>query len=278
MDTLIKFLKNIHALLVFIVLEVISIVSLVSGDVRRNSVFNTSANTIIGNIYDFTWRYVGYFNLKEENAALMQQLSNIRSSSKESFVVDTAQFRSKNDSLGVLKYKYITASVVKNSVSRQNNFMTIDVGSDHGVAPDMAVVSPSGVIGIVVAVSSHYALAISVLNSKIGVSAKLKSQSFYGSVVWPGEDYRYVILHEIPNHVDLCKGDTIVTSGYSAIFPPGLPVGTIDDFEKNSDDNFYTIKVKLLTDLKRISDVMIIENVMQKEQLQLEEQESKFVQ
>ncbi|MCQ2252564.1 MAG: rod shape-determining protein MreC [Bacteroidales bacterium] len=278
MDTLIKFLKNIHALLVFIVLEVISIVSLVSGDVRRNSVFNTSANTIIGNIYDFTWRYVGYFNLKEENAALMQQLSNIRSSSKESFVVDTAQFRSKNDSLGVLKYKYITASVVKNSVSRQNNFMTIDVGSDHGVAPDMAVVSPSGVIGIVVAVSSHYALAISVLNSKIGVSAKLKSQSFYGSVVWPGEDYRYVILHEIPNHVDLSKGDTIVTSGYSAIFPPGLPVGTIDDFEKNSDDNFYTIKVKLLTDLKRISDVMIIENVMQKEQLQLEEQESKFVQ
>lgn len=278
MDTLLKFLKNIHTFLVFVLLEVFSIVLLVGGDVRRNSVFYTSANTLIGNIYEFTWKYVGYFNLKEENASLVQQLSSIRSESRTSYVFDTARFANKLDSLGVVKYKYITASVVKNSVSRQNNFMTIDVGSDNGVQPDMAVVSPAGVIGVVVAVSPNFSLAISVLNSKIGVSAKLKSQSFYGSVVWPGEDYRFAILNEIPNHVELQKGDTVVTSGYSAIFPPDLPVGTIEDFEKNSDDNFYTIKVKLLTDLKRISNVMIIENVMQKEQLELEAQESKFVQ
>lgn len=279
MDSLLNFLKKIHFLLVFIVLEVVSLVLVVKGDVRRNSVFNTSANFLTGKIYDVTWRYAGYFYLREENAALMQQLAKNRSRNESAYAVDTAKFHDFVDTTDrKLKYRYITASIVKNSVSRQNNFLTLDAGKKDGVKPDMGVISPSGVVGVVVAVSENYTLAISVLNKKTGISAKLKGNNFYGSIVWPGENYKEAVLTEIPNHVELSQGDTVVTSGYSAVFPPEIPVATIESFEKNSEDNFYNIKVNLLTDLKCVSNVFIIENLMQDEQKELEGLETKFAQ
>ena len=278
MDSLLKFLRRIHFLLIFIALEVLSLIMLINGNGRRNAVFHTSANYIIGNIYDFTWKYVGYFHLREENAMLMQLLSNIRANSTDFVAVDTAHFHDKTDSTGRIEYRTIKASVIKNSANRRNNFITLDVGSDQGIKPDMGVMSAAGAAGVVVAVSKHYALAISLLNSKTGISAKLKTTNFYGSVVWTGDDYRYAILNEIPNHVELQQGDTVVTSGYSAIFTPGIPVATIEDFARNSDDNFYSIKVKLLTDFKCLSNVFVIENINQKERTDLEAEESKFEQ
>jgi rod shape-determining protein MreC len=251
---------------------------LINGNGRRNAVFHTSANYIIGNIYDFTWKYVGYFHLREENNMLMQLLSNIRANSNDFIVVDTARFHNHADSIGRMEYRALTASVIKNSASRRNNFITLDVGSDQGVKPDMGVMSAAGAAGVIVAVSQHYSLALSLLNSKTGISAKLKTTNFYGSVVWPGDDYRFAILNEIPNHVELHHGDTVVTSGYSAIFPPGIPVATIEDFARNSDDNFYSIKVKLLTDFKSLSNVFVIENLNQQERKELEAEESKFEQ
>ena len=278
MDSLLRFLKSIHFQLIFIALEVIALILAIGGDAKRNSVFCTSANFVTGRIYDLAWNYVGYFNLREENAMLMEQLSNLRRKSSAFYITDTAEFRNQTDSLGKLKYRFITASVLKNSINGKNNFMTLDVGKEHGVHPDMAVVSASGAVGIVVNTSEHFSLAISLLNNKVGISAKLKNSNFYGKLNWTGEDYHTAILHEIPNHVILNVGDTVVTSGYSAIFPSGIPVAVIDSFERNSDDNFYSIKVKFTTDLKCLSNVFVIENLMQEEQYQLEEQESKFVQ
>ncbi len=266
-------------MLIFIALEVVSLMMLVNGNGRRNAVFHTSANYIIGNIYDFMWNYVGYFHLREENAMLMQQLTNIKANSNDFVVVDTARFHDVTDTAGRrLEYRTMTASVIKNSTSRRNNFITLDVGSDNGVKPDMGVMSAAGAVGVVVAVSKHYSLAISLLNNKTGISAKLKTSNFYGSMIWSGDDYRFATLNEIPNHVELHKGDTVVTSGYSAIFPQGIPVATIEDFARNSDDNFYSIKVKLLTDFKCLTNVFIIENINQEERKTLEAEESKFEQ
>ncbi|MBO4771065.1 MAG: rod shape-determining protein MreC [Bacteroidales bacterium] len=278
MDSLFRFLRRIHLLLIFIALEVLSFFMLVNGDGRRSAVFHTSANYIVGNIYDITWKYVGYFNLREENTMLMQQLSNIKVNSNEFLALDTARFRDHSDSAGRIAYRIITASVIKNSTSRRNNFITLDVGSDRGIKPDMGVMSAAGAVGVVVAVSQHYALAISLLNNKTGISAKLKTTNFYGSMIWPGDDYRYATLNEIPNHVPIKQGDTVVTSGYSAIFPPGIPIATIEDFARNSDDNFYSIKVKLLTDFKCLTNVFVIENINQQERKELEAEESKFEQ
>jgi rod shape-determining protein MreC len=279
MNSLLIFLKKIHRWFIFVVLEILSIVMLVSGGGKRNSVFYTSANYIAGKIYDITWRYVGYFYLREENASLMRQLAAMRENVTLSYVADTAEFRTNADTLSrKLKYKYLLASVIKNSVSNQNNFLTLDAGKNKGVKQDMGVISASGVVGIVVAVSDNYSLAISVLNKKIGISAKIKNNNYYGSLLWECENYNEAVLTEIPNHVDIAKGDTVVTSGYSAVFPPEIPIATIETFEKNSEDNFYNITVKFLTDLKCVSNVFIIENLMQEEQKKLEELEPKFVQ
>ncbi|MBQ3655603.1 MAG: rod shape-determining protein MreC [Bacteroidales bacterium] len=266
-------------MLVFIALECISLVFVIRGDVRKDAVFTTSANYLTGKIYDMTWRYIGYFYLREENAALLEQLAERRGQNKSSYVSDTAQFHNFVDTTAKkLKYRYITAAIVKNSVARQNNFLTLDAGREKGVKQDMGVISPAGVVGIVVAVSDNFSLAISVLNKKIGFSAKLKGSNFYGSILWTGADYKTALLTEIPNYVELKEGDTVVTSGYSAVFPEGIPVATIKTFEKNSEDNFYTINVELLNDLKCVSNVFIIENLMQDEQKELESLESKFLQ
>lgn len=278
MDSLFRFLRRIHLLIIFMALEALSLVMLVNGNGRRSAVFHTSANYIIGNIYDFTWKYVGYFNLREENTMLMQQLSNIRTNSNEFITFDTARFHDRTDTMGRITYRAISASVIKNSISRRNNFITLDVGSDKGIKPDMGVMSAVGAVGVVVAVSKHYALAISLLNNKTGISAKLRTTNFYGSLIWQGDDYRYATLNEIPNHVSIKQGDTVVTSGYSAIFPPGIPIATIEDFARNSDDNFYSIKVKLLTDFKCLANVFVIENINQQERKELEAEESKFEQ
>ncbi|MCQ2974064.1 MAG: rod shape-determining protein MreC [Bacteroidales bacterium] len=278
MESLLRFLKKIHFQIVFIILETIALVLAIGGDIKRNSVFFTSANYIAGNIYNASWKYVKYFNLRGENDILIEQLAQIRQKSKDAYILDTAKFNDAVDSLGVLKYKYITASVLKNSVNRSNNFLTLDVGEKDGVHPDMAVVSAAGVVGIVVNTSEHFSLVISILNNKVGVSAKLKNNNFYGSITWDGIDYHTATLHEIPNHIEINKGDTVVTSGYSAIFPPNLPVAIIEDFHKNGDDNFYSIKVKYITDMKCLSKVFVIDNLFQQEQIELESQESKFVQ
>lgn len=276
MESLLKFLKKIHFFLIFIVLEIISLIYAIGSDVRRSSVFLTSANNISGFIYSIAWNYVGYFHLRQENEHLTNELAMLKNQSPMAYIVDTAKFITPQDT--TCKYKFISAQVLKNSTNRTNNFITLNVGEKHGVKPDMGVISTTGAVGVVVAVSNNFSLAISVLNKKIGLSAKLKNNNFYGSLVWPGDDYRMAVLTEIPNHIELHEGDTVVTSGYSAIFPEGIPVATIKSYQKNSDDNFYSINVELSSDLKNVSNVFVIENKMQEEQKELEEQSDKFVQ
>lgn len=276
MESLLAFLKKIHFFLIFLLLEAISLSLVVGSDEKRNGLVLTSCNRISGNIYDIASSYMGYFNLRGENIFLTRELAQLKSFSQMAWYRDTASF--KFDTTFIPKYQFIPASILKNSVNKTNNFLTLNVGSKHGIHPDMGVVSSQGIVGVVVSVSENFCLVISILNKKIGFSAKLKNNNFYGSMVWPGDDYRYAILNEIPNHVEVNKGDTVVTSGYSAIFPMGIVVGTVDDFSKNSDDNFYTIKLELASNLKNIQQVFVIHNTMQEEQLELEKHESEFVQ
>lgn len=276
MESLLKFFKKIHFLLLFLVLEAIALSFAINGDVRRKSLITTSANRISGSIYSLSRTYVGYFNLRKENELLTKELARLKNKEASSFIIDTAGFKY-CDTCITCKYRYLPASVLKNSINKSYNFITLNEGSDAGVRTDMGVVCASGVVGTVVSVSKNFSLVLSLLNKTTGVSAKLKHCDFYGVVTWPGEDYRVAVLNEIPNHISLSKGDTIVTSGYSAIFPEGILVGRVKAFEKNSDNNFYKIIVDISTDFKCLSNVLIIDNIQQKEQRLLEAEESKII-
>ena len=153
-----------------------------------------------------------------------------------------------------------------------DNYITLDKGSADGIASEMAVVDQNGIVGIVTVVNEHNAVAISVLNTKLHISCKVKGTDCFGSLVWDGRNARYAMLEEMPRHVEFTPGDTIVTSGFSAVFPDGIMVGTIHDYAKQKDDNFYAMEVKLSTDFHRLGTVRVLYNRAQQEQRKLEKE------
>jgi rod shape-determining protein MreC len=163
------------------------------------------------------------------------------------------------DSINV-RYRFIPAEVIDNSVNRQNNYITINKGKKDGIKPEMGLVGPNGIVGIITNVSEHYATGQTVLNRRWRVSAKIKNSNYFGSLVWDGLDYRFARLNEIPFHVELAIGDTIITSGYSSVFPAGIMIGQIENFDIGSGDNFYEIGVRLSTNFKTLTYVEVVQD------------------
>ena len=162
------------------------------------------------------------------------------------------------------------AKVINNSTNKQYNFLILDKGRNQGIEPEMAVICKDGIVGVVKETSRNFSSVVSVLNREFFPNARLKRSGYFGPVEWPGKHYKRVVLKEIPLHVNIQQGDTVVTSGYSSIFPPGLLIGTVKSF-KPEEGIFYVITVELSTDFKRLSDVIVVKNLKREEQLQLEE-------
>jgi rod shape-determining protein MreC len=167
------------------------------------------------------------------------------------------------------RYIFLPARVVSNSVTKKNNYLTLNVGRKHGVSIDMGVVTHSGVVGIITGVSENYSTVISLLNVDLKISARIKKNRYFGSLSWDGKDYRHVVLTEIPIHVDLTPGDTIVTSGFSTIFPPELLLGTVVE-ANNSSGNFLKVDVLLSTDFRQLDNVWVVRNNLFDEEDKLE--------
>jgi rod shape-determining protein MreC len=136
----------------------------------------------------------------------------------------------------------------------------LNKGRRQGVVPDQGIISANGVVGVINNVSDSYSTGLSLLNKRLKISGKLKKNNYFGSVSWEGTSYRYIQLNEIPPHVELAYGDTVVTSGSSAYFPEGILIGTIESFEIKQGESFYTIRVKLAVDFESLTYVDIIEN------------------
>ena len=158
---------------------------------------------------------------------------------------------------------------IKNSIYKPNNIITLNKGKNDGIIKDMAVISNAGVVGIVINTSNNYCTAISLLNSKLSINAKVKRTNFFGTLYWNGESYKYTTLSDIPDHTTLYKGDEIVTAGFSTIFPEGITIGTVQSFEKLG--SFYKIKVKLSQDFNKLRNVYIIDYLEKEEIMQLED-------
>jgi len=175
-----------------------------------------------------------------------------------------------SDTLHQQHYFYTSAKVINQTVNKQHNFLTLNKGSNVGIRPEMGVISADGVIGIVVNVSKKFSTVISLLNLDFRVSAKLAKNNYFGSLHWDGKDYRKVKLDEIPYHIDVNRGDTVITSGYSSIFPEGIVIGTVSNSEVKG-GNFYEIEVDLSVDFKSLAFVDVISNLHREEQKVLEE-------
>lgn len=230
-----------------------------------------SANNVSGNILKTVLGVREYIHLKETNDALAIENADLRSKLLTSYYIDSIKKTPVFDSLYTQKYIFLAAKIINNSTNKRNNYLTIDKGSRQGVTPEMGVVNSEGVVGIVKDVSDRFSTVISLLHKDTKISVKLKKNDYFGSLVWDGGDPREGNLQYIPKHVVLAKGDTIVTSSFSRIFPENVFCGVVTKFELNPGDNFYTAKIRLSVDFSKITQVYLIDNLMKKEQIKLEE-------
>lgn len=177
-----------------------------------------------------------------------------------SFWVNVDSVRGK---IYIPRYQFIGAEVVSNNITNRNNWLTINRGENHKVHPNMGVVANDGLVGIVRYVSPDFAMVMSLLHSQTKISASLKKQGFFGSLIWEGGDPTLMTLTDIPKHVVVQKGDTVVTSGYSSMFPRGVMIGRVERDSIPSGSNFYSITVKLSHDLSKTNYVRVVENLFQ---------------
>jgi rod shape-determining protein MreC len=218
-----------------------------------------------------------YFKLKRTNEALVQENNHLRSLLRENYESADSTQRLVVDSIRVdslirfQRFKFYPAKVVSSFVSTQTNYFTIHRGSAQGVKKDMGVVSPQGVAGRVVDVSTNYATIMSVLSRQFKVKAKLKKSGENGTIEWDGTSPSYISLTDIPNSAKLSKGDTVVTSELSSIYPPNILVGTVEQVFKEQSTNFFTIKLKTATNFYNLQYVNVIEDLQKEERITLEQ-------
>lgn len=280
MRNLLNFLLKYNYWLLFILLEVICFVLLFRFNNYQQSVFFTSANVVAGKVYEVSGGISSYFHLKsvnedllDRNMALEQQITNLENRLKDyridSITMNSIRYLEQAD------YKIFKAHVIRNSLNQADNYITLDKGSSSGIRPEMGVIDGNGVVGIVYKTSPSYSLVISVLNSKSSISCKIIGSEYFGYLKWEYGDSRYAYLKDLPRHAEFNLGDTVVTSGYSTVFPAGVMVGTVDDMSDSNDGLSYLLKIKLATDFGKLGNVRVISRSGQGEQRELENMSTK---
>jgi len=260
------FIRNKNFLLFFL-LFIISIGLTIQSHNYHKNKFVNSANFLSGSIYSFRSNITSYFNLKEENQILVEENALLRSQIET--YKDRIEPNEKQNSLDS-NYLIVNAKLINNSYSMTKNKLTINKGSINEVSLDMGVMSSRGIIGIIDNVSANYATIQSILNTNSQINAKLKKSNHFGSLIWDTKDPNVVQLIDVPMLADVSVGDTIVTGGRSTIFPEGILIGSIKDFQLDKDENFYELNILLFNDMTNLEYVYIIKNLNSEEIKQLE--------
>lgn len=282
MRNLIDFLIKYSTWFVFAFYVIVSCIFLFDKNPYQHHIYMTSAGRLTAGIYDLSHNITSYFNLREtneelqiQNARLEEELLGMKATLQlyqEKYYADTMIAPE-----ALRPYTFVIASVINNSIHRPYNYITINKGTKDGIRPEMGVVDQNGIVGVVNIVGDSYSRLISLLNPNFRLSCKVKGNEAFGSLVWDGKDPQIALLEELPRHTVYNTGDTVVTSGYSAMFPEGIPVGIVTGSEKTIDDNFYTLRVRLLTDFSRLSTVRVISSDISDsiKQVEIDENEGK---
>lgn len=274
MRNLLEFLAKYNHWFVFLILEVVSMVLLFQYNSYQGSAWFSSANAVTGKLYEWDANVETFFSLTKVNQELTQRNAYLEqevqklSDSLVSVTKDSSIYH--RDQFALLRnYRLIPAKVVANSIDKPGNLMTIDKGSADGIRKDMGVISGTGVVGIVYMVAEHYAIVIPVLNTKSNISCMIQNRGYFGYLRWKGGVSDLAYLEEVPRHAHFKLGDYVVTSGYSAVFPPGVRVGRILHVFNSADGLSYRVQLRLSTDFARLRDVCVIDDTAMKERLEI---------
>jgi len=280
MKNLFRLIFRYHVVFLFVLLETLSLSMVVTYNNYQRAVFLDSSNFFSGTLYEGFSSFFQIFEFKQVNIRLAEENILLRNALQEHLLKSNPGTYHSSDSINLPRiakdssknvvYHFTTARVINNSINQQHNFITLNKGRRDGVKVDMGVIANGQVVGLVTNVSDNFSTVISLLNSRWKISAKIKRNDYFGSLSWNGKDYRRVQLNEIPYHVPVQNGDTVVTTGYSSSFPEGLMIGTISDYSIGTGSNFYKIEIMLAADFKNLVIVGLVENKQLNEIKQLE--------
>jgi rod shape-determining protein MreC len=256
--------------MMFLALEVISVVLMVSFNNYQRVTFLNSSNSMFGEVYERFSTMDDYFSLGRTNARLSAENASLRKQLYARIANQEKYPINRPDTVEAPAYIFTSAKVISNSANKQFNYITLNKGSRQGIKPDMGIINDQGVVGVITNVSPNFSTGLSILNKRLGIPAKISKINYFGNLVWDGEHYNTADLKEIPFHIIVNVGDTIVTSGYSNVFPEGIMIGTITKFDVESGTNFYNIKVELSTNFKTLKYVEVVQNTKRAELIKLE--------
>ena len=271
MERLFLFIYRYRAFFTFLVLELFCAWLIVENNQYQGSQFFNSSNSFVASINGFSHGAREYFSLREMNSMLAEENVDLRKKLEQKQDLNSLTAREATDSALIKRFDFVSAKVVNNSVHRFTNFITINKGKVEGIGPGMAVISSEGIVGKVKAVSEHYGVVTSLLNIDVMVSALLKRTGHFGTIHWDGRNPDIIMLEYIPRHVKPAVGDTVVTSGYNAVFPEGILVGTIQDIKLRDEALFYELHVKLSQDFRKLSYVVVVKSNLKPELDSLEQ-------
>ncbi|APT21951.1 rod shape-determining protein MreC [Flavobacterium columnare NBRC 100251 = ATCC 23463] len=258
MQQILNFIIKNSTRLLFLLLLVFSLTLTIQSHSYHRSQMVNSANAVTGSVYEKVNEVETYFSLQDQNNKLAKENAFLR---KLLFnKKDSVTILPKDSIKGYDKLEVIQSRVVNNSYNKTENYLTISSGSIKGIKPDMGVISSEGIVGVIEKTSPNYSTVISILNLKSKINAKVKRTNHFGSLIWKAKNAGYAQLIEIPRLASVKKGDTIVTGGRSTIFPENIPVGIIDRIYMDTETNYYTLDVRLFTDMTNLNHVYIIKN------------------
>lgn len=276
MINLIAIIQRFHVQILFFGLMLLGLVITINQKNYQKVAFVNSANTISGGTFSMVSGVTSYFNLKNVNESLAIENASLRAILPSSLEKINGDYIQVDDTLYHQKYIYRVANVVGNTVNKQNNYITINLGSEDGIKTEMGVISSEGVVGIVKAVSDNYATVLSFLHPKSSVSVRMKSSGVLGHLQWTRDRIDEAYINGVLITTKVNDGDSVVTSGLSSLFPEGLHLGNIVDIENNLETQSQQIKVKLNVQFNALRKVYVVENLFSDEISELQKGQRKL--
>ena len=284
MYKLIEFIRRIHIVLLFIIIEAVALNYYASSSSYTQAKILSRANSVVGGLHRSVFSVKNFFTLRRENEVLSTRVAELENQLayyrglENSMATDTLSMAN-IDSLYIdqlSQYSYVPARVVANTINRNRNFITLNRGREHGITEDMAVITPDGsIVGVVKGCSDNYSVVVSILNERFNTSGKISGDEHYGSITWNGRSPHKVQLSEITKYAEFEVGAPVVSAGLSHIFPEGVKIGFVESFRENENQTSFDVEVRLAADMTKISNVLVIRNNDYYEAIELEEEVKK---
>ena len=284
MYKLIEFLRRIHVVLLFIIIEAIALNYYAHSSFYTQAKILSRANSVVGGLQRSVFSVKHFFTLRSENEMLSARVAELEHSlaayrEREANMATDTLSMAQIDSAFVeqlTQYSYTPARIISNTINRNRNYITLNRGRQHGITEDMAVISPDGsMVGYIVGCSDRYSVAISILNDKFTTSGKIVGDDHFGSITWNGRSPHKVQMSELTKYAEFEVGAPVVSSGLSHIFPEGVKIGVVESFSENDNQTSFDVVVRLAADMTKVSNVLVISNDGYIESTELEEEVKK---